>query len=295
MSLVAVPNVSSGSKGYVLAELVPAVEAAGARVLDVHSDAAHDRSVLTVGGETEPLTESMVSLAQACRALSLIEQRGVHPRLGVLDVCPFVPLPGTPMRTAVSAARTAGELIANRARIPVYLYGEAALRPETRELPSLRRGGLDALRRRAAGGLSPDFGDPEIAERWGVVCVGARDVLIAFNVWLRCPQTVAREIASRVRESGGGPTGVRALGLALRPPDISQVAMNLVDPTESGIEEAFQAVQQQAGARDVAVICTELVGLVPERFLPAPDAQATRLLKQPGRTLEEALAEAGLS
>jgi glutamate formiminotransferase len=177
----------------------------------------------------------------------------------------------------------------------VYLYGAAAARRETRDLPQLRRGGLEGLRARASAGLSPDFGGPQIDERVGIVCVGARGVLIAFNVWLRCELETARGIAARIREAGGGLAGVRSLGLEIQAPDLCQISMNLTAPHITGIEAAFEAVASEAEARAAPVLSTEIVGLVPARFWPSPDARAARLLREPGRTLEAALKEAGLA
>ncbi|MGH2749992.1 MAG: glutamate formimidoyltransferase [Actinomycetota bacterium] len=293
MSVVAVPNVSVGSNEKLVADLAEAVAACGALVLDTHSDAVHERTVFTVAGSTESLVEAMTALAIESKRLDLTEQQGVHPRTGVLDVCPYVPH-GESMQIAVDAARRTGTLIAERAGLPVYLYGEAALRPGTRVLPDLRRGGLEALRRRSTLGLPPDFGDAEVTRAWGAVCVGARHVLIAFNVWLDCEPEVARAVAARVRESGGGLTGVRALGLVIDPPRTCQVSMNLTKPTATGIDVAFEAVAAAARAQDASILATEIVGLPPRRFLPSPDAQATRLLQEPSRSLESALAAAGL-
>lgn len=292
MPLIAVPNVSTGSDEKTISALAAAIRASGASVLDVHSDAVHERSVFTVTGGADALTAAMVALSEGARVLDLTAQRGVHPRMGVLDVCPFVPHGGTKMIDAVTAARAVGTLIAKRTGIPVYLYGEAARRPDTRNLPDLRRGGLEGLRSRAQHGLEPDFGG-QIDARFGVVCVGAREVLIAFNVWIRGDLAVARAIAGRVRESAGGLPGVRSLGLEITPPDICQVSMNLTAPDATGIEAAFEAVEANADAMGATVLATEIVGLPPRRFWPPLDAKATRLLREPGRSLEAALREAG--
>jgi glutamate formiminotransferase len=291
--LIAIPNVSTGSDEPTIGALVESVHAAGAVVLDVHSDAIHDRSVFTVTADKVALGDAMVALSKGARELDLTTQRGVHPRIGVLDVCPFVPHGDTTMTEAVAVARVVGESIAAHSGIPVYLYGEAANRPVTRNLPDLRRGGLEGLRSRAQHGLEPDFGGP-IDPRWGVVCVGARDVLIAFNVWIKGDLAVAQAIAARVRESSGGLVGVRSLGLEIAPPDVCQVSMNLTAPEAAGIEATFEAVETNATAMGATVLATEIVGLPPRHFWPPSDAKATRLLREPGRSLEAALHEAGL-
>jgi glutamate formiminotransferase len=289
VSLIAVPNVSEGRDSGRIGDLARAIEGEGARVLDVHSDPDHNRTVFTVAGSDDQLTTAMAELAAAARYIDLRRHVGVHPRLGGLDVCPLVPH-ATSMDHAVTVALRTAEEIARRARIPVYLYGAAATsRGEARELPSLRAGGLEELIQRASHGQVPDFGPHVITARSGVVCVGARPVLVAFNVWLRCSLATAREIAASVRSAGGGLPGVRALGLALGEPGVTQVSMNLTDPAAAGIDVAFDAVATRARGVRGDVLAAEIVGLVPERFLPDPQREAARLLKTPGRSLESAL------
>ena len=288
MALLAIPNVSEGRDRLMVEHLGACITARGAHILDIHADARHNRAVFTTTGEPHDLVAGMVALAvQAKDSLDLTSQRGVHPRVGVLDVCPFVPHEGS-LDDAVVTAESAASSIAIEAGLPVYLYGAAATRDATRELPALRRGGLSGLMRRASEGLAPDFGPDEIDERYGVVCVGARDVLIAFNVWLRVDGEVAKQIASEVRTTGGGPPGIRALGVPLED-GLSQVTMNLIEPAVTGIDESFAVVAAGAAARGAEVTATEIVGLVPERFMPDPDATAARLLREPGRSLESAL------
>ncbi|MDQ4124331.1 MAG: glutamate formiminotransferase, partial [Actinomycetota bacterium] len=191
--LVAVPNVSEGRDLALVERLVEAVEGAGARVLDVHTDPVHNRSVLTSAAEPPVLVDAMTALARAACAIDLSRHSGVHPRLGVLDVCPFV-VDGLPSEVVAEVARAAGRSIADRAAIPVYLYGEAAPRPEFTELPRLRR---------SAHELPPDYGPTTPDPRRGVVCVGARGPLVAFNVWLRADLPTAKRIAAAVRAELG--------------------------------------------------------------------------------------------
>lgn len=287
MPLLAVPNISEGRDAELIAELKAVVAAAGVRVLDVHTDPVHNRSVFTLTAGTDRLVEGCVALAEvASKRIDLMAHRGVHPRLGALDICPFVPHEVT-MEEAVGAARRAAEAIAAGSILPVYLYGHAANRPVTRELPDLRRGGLETLARRAAAELPPDHGPAEIEMSRGVVCVGARDPLIAFNVWLRGGLEAVKEIAEQIRS-----THLRALGLRISETE-SQVSMNLIRPEAVGLEDAFAAVNREAAERRLEVTATEIVGLVPERFLPGPDATVTRLLKQPGHSLEACLEATG--
>lgn len=288
MPLLAVPNISEGRDRQRIGRLVDAVEDSGARILDLHHDRVHNRSVITATAAVSELIAAMTALAVAASDIDLTRHEGVHPRLGGLDVCPFVPVE-VPMSEAVRVAHEAGRAINHATDIPIYFYGEAAEREEARHLSSVRRGGLPALRTRAIQGFGPDIGSAAIDPRRGVICVGARRPLIAFNVWLECDPAVARWIASRLRASSGGLAGVQALGLTIDPSNICQVSMNLTDPEATGIEQAFDATQRLAAQRSAVVLHTEIVGLVHDRYLPAPDATATRLLIKPGRSLETAL------
>lgn len=285
--LIAVPNVSEGRRRHVIDDLSEAVVKAGARVLDVHRDAAHNRSVFTISGREEELVEAAPGLARACHVLDLTTHSGVHPRLGVLDVFPFVILDEEP-GALIACARRAATAIWEAARIPVYLYGEAALRQETSALPDIRAGGLARLRERAGRDLPPDVGSSPIDPRYGVVCVGARPPLIAFNVWLNAPHGVAQNIAARVRSRSGGSPGIRALGLELDSQK-SQVSLNLTSPDVTGIDDAFAQVASWAKKEGASIIGTEIVGLPLERHLPDPKREAARLLMEPGRSLESVL------
>lgn len=287
--LVAVPNVSEGRDRAAIARLAASVEGAGARVLDVHADAVHNRSVFTVSGDGPALVAGMTALARTASDIDLTQHSGVHPRLGGLDVCPFV-VDGVSAEEVAEVARDAGAAIAKDAGLPVYLYGYAATRPECERLPDLRRGGLARLVERSETDLPPDFGVTPIDPRRGVVCVGARDVLVAFNVWLRADVGAARSIAREVRAALGG-RGVRALGLDLGN-GLAQVSMNLTQPARAGIDHAYREVAARAAAAGIPVHATEIVGVPPERFLPDPDATAARLLLEPGRSLERVLAGA---
>ncbi|MDQ3941065.1 MAG: glutamate formimidoyltransferase [Actinomycetota bacterium] len=287
MTLVAIPNVSEGRDRRTIKRLTHVVTARGARILDLHSDVDHGRSVLTLAGEGDALVAAATALArEAASSIDLTEHEGVHPRTGALDICPFVPH-DVPMNEAVEVAHSAGAAI-GAAGIPVYFYGAAARRAETRELPALRRGGLAGLLKRAREGLLPDEGPDEIDPRTGVVCVGARDPLIAFNVWLRGSLETARTIANVVRAEKGR-AGVRALAFELPSRGLTQLSMNLTDPAATGVEAAYESVERAAREHDATVVATELVGLVPQRYLPGPDAEAAGLLIEPGRSLEAEL------
>lgn len=287
MSLIAIPNISEGRDPAKVSLLAAAAASSGASVADVHSDLSHNRSVLTVCGEVSRLVEAMTALAAACgSSIDLTSHTGLHPRLGALDVCPFVYLedPGP----AVEAARATALRIGSELGLPVLLYGEAARRDEWRELPALRRGGLERWAKEFAAGTVPDAGPSVVDPSRGVVCVGARRPLIAFNVWLRTELSVARKIAAEVRASGGELPGVRALALELEE-GWSQVSMNLTEPGSAGIDEAFDYVAKAARSVGIREIRGEIVGLPLDRYMPDPAREAARQISPPGRSLESVL------
>ena len=285
MPLIAIPNVSESERSTIAA-LANVIEAGGARVLDTHVDAEHGRTVFTCTAAREALVAAMSDLAiEAPTVIDLDRHSGAHPRVGALDVCPFVPHE-VYMEDAVRAARETARRIGGRG-IPVFLYGEAS--DQKRSLPEIRAGGLPGLLDRLTEGLEPDEGPPLVDPKTGVVCVGARDVLIAFNVWIDGDLNVARQIGVGIRAGLGGLPGVRALGLDVAAHGRSQISMNLVEPQRTGIEQVFERIEEVAAGHDAEAVATEIVGLVPERFLPNPDAKVARLLIEPGHSLESAL------
>jgi glutamate formiminotransferase len=284
MALLAIPNVSEGRDRSLIEALAIAAGSGGARVLDVHTDAVHNRSVYTMTGTPEQLKIGLTALARlASSEIDLTMHEGVHPRVGGLDVCPFVPHESS-MEEAVAAARDTAARIAAETNLPVYLYGDAVLRGPV-DLPDLRRGGLEGVIERSASGWRPDFGPRVIDPKRGIVCVGARDVLIAFNIWVRGGLDEVRAVARTIRGHGG----VRALGLPIDR-GVSQISMNLTRPDDVGIDDVFAEVERVLGSGGPEIIGTEIVGLVPERYLPEKNAKAARLLMAPGRSLESVLA-----
>ena len=264
MLLEAVPNFSEGRDRAKISRIAEAVRAVpGVRVLDLHSDPDHNRSVLTFAGEPDAVLAGALALAKACAAeLDLAAQTGEHPRMGVLDVLPFVPLEGATMDDAVRLARRAGELL-GALGFPVYLYGAAATAAHRRDLPDVRRGGYEGLASRIGEPLwRPDYGPGSLDPRGGAVAVGARPFLVAFNASLDTADVgVARSVAKEVRERDGGLPAVRALGLEVG--GRAQVSMNLTDLEKTPIPVALEAVRAAARERGAAVESTELVGLVP--------------------------------
>lgn len=262
------PNFSEGRRPEVVARLVAAASTApGVRLLDASSDPDHNRSVLTLAGDAEGLHTSLLSLYEAALAeIDLNHHRGVHPRVGAVDVTPFVPLGETPMAAAIAAAERLGKEVARRFGLPVYLYEKAARRPARTALADIRRGGFERFAEKIAAPVwSPDFGPSRVHPTAGVTVIGARFFLIAFNAVLETADVaVARAIARRVRESGGGLPAVRAMGVYLASRGLAQVSMNLVDYRRTPVLRALERVREEAAALGTRVVESEVIGLVPE-------------------------------
>jgi glutamate formiminotransferase len=266
--LEAVPNFSDGRDRATIAALAGAL-GAHARLLDVHSDVDHNRSVFTLAGSAERLVESLVAgISCARERIDLRGHEGVHPRIGAADVVPVVAVRAEDVGRAKEAALELAARVGETG-LPVFMYGE-----EGRGPAFFRRGGMSALQQRLdAGELEPDFGPARLDPSAGAVLVGARRPLIAFNVELQTDDlAVAREIAAVVREAGGGYPGVRALGFALPSRGIVQVSMNVEDPGRVALHEVVARVRREAAARGVQAGESELVGLLPA----SAAAQASR-------------------
>lgn len=263
-----VPNVSEGRDATVLAAIISAVTAVpGVLLLDVHSDRAHHRSVLTFAGPPERVLDAAFALVRVAAArIDLNHHGGVHPRIGAADVVPFVPLTGTTMAQCVTLANRLAERIGRELAIPVFLYGEAASAPERRRLASFRRGGFETLRERLPGdgSLTPDAGPPRCHPTAGATAVGARPFLVAYNVDLATDDLdAAQRIAAAIRESSGGLPGVQALGFPID--EGVQVSTNLLDLEAVTPARIFAAVRARAEEMGLAVRRSEVVGLAPTR------------------------------
>jgi glutamate formiminotransferase len=262
-----IPNFSEGRRPEVLEAIAGAVRGTpGVTLLDMESDKDHNRSVFTFIGEPEAVGRAL--LAAAAKAVELIDMEkhhGEHPRLGAVDVVPFVPVSGVAMAEAVELAKNVGRELWERLRIPVYFYEEAATTPERRNLPDVRKGEYEGRKRDIAEpAWRPDVGEPRMHPSAGATIVGARHPLIAFNVNLATGDlNIAKAIAKRVRERDGGLPAVRALGFEIRERGIVQVSMNLINYHRTGIGEAFAAVSAEAERAGVQVLGSEVVGLVP--------------------------------
>ena len=265
--LECVPNVSEGRSREVVDGLARAVaRVRDVRLASVHMDPDHHRSVLTFLGPPSAVQAAALALARAVfEAVDMRMHQGIHPRLGALDVLPFVPLRDMAMADAVAVARTVAERLAADYQLPVYLYGAAAQAPERRSLLAIRAGQYEGLPTRLADpSWRPDFGPAHFEPRLGASLIGAREVLVAYNVWLDTDDlTAARAIARAVRESAGGLPALQAMGGQLERRGIAQVAMNLLDYRLTPLPRAFDAVRAEAAKRGVGVRRGELVGLAP--------------------------------
>jgi glutamate formiminotransferase len=266
-----VPNFSEGRRPEVVAEIVRAVgQIDGVTLLDHSLDATHNRSVVTFAGAAEPVVRAATAaVGRALELIDMTQHTGAHPRIGAVDVIPFVPLSGTRLEECVDLARRFGEQIAQRVESPVYLYGAAALRPERTRLADVRRGQYEALREGIGTDpdRDPDFGPRRIHPRGGAVAVGARKPLIAFNVNLATDDlALAKRIAHTIRESSGGMPAVQAMGILLENPGeprMAQVSMNLVDWERTGIPTVVNAIRVLAREAGTDIAHCELIGLAP--------------------------------
>jgi len=265
-----VPNVSEGRDEAVLNACVAAIEGAGAKLADRESDQVHHRSVFTFFGDRRAVVEAAVALAVVTtERIDLRTHRGAHPRIGALDVLPFVPLDSATMEDAVAVAREAAQRIWEAVRVPSIFYGAAATDEKRRMLADVRAGEFEGLVERGHRGGSPDIGDVAIHPSAGAIAVGARDFLIAFNVNLRTGDVgLAREIARTLRERGGGLQTLRVLGLQLDDERV-QISCNVTDIKATPLHRIVALVRSHAARAGVMVERCELIGLVPRAALEA--------------------------
>ena len=283
--LEAVPNFSEGRDLGWLRELLQVIARGGVEVLDWTADRDHHRSVVTYIGDPESVEVASLEAARfAIDGIDLRTHEGVHPRIGALDVLPFVPLHDLTMDSAVeSARRVAGQLA--KEGVPVYLYGEAHYSGtrSDRSLASIRRGGFEALREGFPVGREPDLAAPQEPARphptAGATCVGARRVLLAWNVFVTgIALDALKAIAGGLRESGGGFKHLRALALALSEPDRLQISMNLEDPEATSPYDVFDAIEERVRAGGGRVVETEVIGMIPDPLVLPAAADRFKLL-----------------
>jgi len=281
--LEAVPNFSEGRDLAIVKAIVEAMRQSGAELLDWSADPDHNRSVVTVIGT--PAQVEAAAVAGAAVALDRIDLRrhsGVHPRIGAIDVLPFVPLAGLSLADAGQSARRVGHRLAAELGLPVYFYGHAS-NPPGRNLAALRSGGFESLVPHWPAGREPDL----LPENWphpgahpsaGACVVGARPVLLAWNVWVAgLTLQQARSIVRAIREASGGLRGVRALALELPSRNALQVSMNLEDVENASPSEVFRAVREKVEAEGGDVVKTEVIGMIPDQLLESTSPDELKL------------------
>ena len=266
-----VPNFSEGRDKAKVDAIVAAMKMDGVYLLDREMDADHNRCVITLVGEREPIREAAIrGVGKAAELIDLNVHQGAHPRMGAADVVPFVPIEGVSIEDCVAMARQVGAEIWKRYQIPVYLYEAAATTPERQNLETIRRGQFEGIRAEITTNPArkPDFGDPRVHPTAGATAVGARKFLIAYNVFLGTPDVqIAKSIAKAIRFSSGGLRFVKGAGFLVR--GMAQVSMNLTDFEQTPIQRVFEMVKREAARYGVSPVSSEIVGLIPKRALEA--------------------------
>ncbi|HMS86447.1 MAG TPA: glutamate formimidoyltransferase [Nitrospira sp.] len=293
-----VPNFSEGRDRATIQALIEAVTStAGVVLLDHSADMDHHRSVLTFCGTPEAVFDAaMRAVRTATDRIDLRSHTGAHPRVGATDVVPFIPIKGTTMDDCIQLATRLGEQVGRELEIPVFLYERAATRTHRAPLEAVRRGGLEglALRMTSDPEWAPDFGPPRLHRSAGAIVIGARPLLIAFNVNLRSQNiAIARSIAKTVRQSNGGLPFVKAIGVELTSRGMVQVSMNLTDYQQTPIQSAFQAVKTEAEKHGIAISGSELIGLIPQAAVEHAAVASLQLERfDPSHILERRIATA---
>ena len=275
MLIECIPNFSEGRRRNVLDALVAAVRAVqGVNFLDLQSDKDHNRCVLTFVGDRGPVGDAVLAAARVAVAeIDLTTHQGEHPRMGAMDVCPFVPIRDCTMADCVTLAKEIGARIGGELKVPVFLYESAATRPDRRNLAEIRKPQFEGLRDLIGKDpdRAPDFGPSAIHPTAGCVAVGARPPLIAYNIDLEAdhPEAkVAKRIAKKIRERDGGLPGIKALGLYIADRRGEQVSINVCNFTRTSLLAVFEAVEREAAVYNVKVKSSEIVGLAPRAALP---------------------------
>lgn len=296
--LECVPNFSEGRDPARIDTLVAAMSGIPeAAVLDRQSDFDHHRCVITLAGNPEAVVEAALrGVGKAVELIDLTRHSGAHPRIGAIDVLPFVPVEGVTMEECAGIARRVGREIWERHRVPVYFYEAAATRPDRKNLEDIRRGQFEGLREEVVRNpeRAPDFGEARLHPTAGAVAVGARKVLIAYNIMLSTPDaSIAKEIARAIRFSSGGLRHVKAIGLELKARGRAQVSINLTDFEETPVHRVFEMVRLEAERHGCTIVGSEIVGLAPRKALEMAAAYFLRLEgPRPVPTLEDRLAAA---
>ncbi|HUN08654.1 MAG TPA: glutamate formimidoyltransferase [Aggregatilineales bacterium] len=277
-----IPNFSDGRRPEILSQILGSITSGGQiGLLNWSSDVDHNRSVVTFVGKAESVADAAFrAIATAARNIDLSSHHGVHPRVGATDVVPFVPLEGTSMEECVQLARQVGQRVGAELSLPVYLYEYAAIRPERTRLEDVRRGGYEALRTRIKSDprWQPDYGPSELGSA-GAVIIGARHLLIAFNVYLSTSDSaIAKQIAVQIRESSGGLPSVKAIGVLVN--GLAQVSLNLTDFRRTSLFVVLERIHEAARLHGTAIQRTELIGLIPQAALQPPSPYMTPIAEQ---------------
>jgi glutamate formiminotransferase/formiminotetrahydrofolate cyclodeaminase len=267
-----VPNISEGRDLAKVDAIVAAMrEVEGVYLLDRESDADHNRSVITLAGEPEPVAEAALrGVGKALELIDLTKHSGAHPRLGATDVVPFIPIEGVTIEDCVALAKKVGRAIWDRYRIPVYFYEAAAQRPERANLENIRKGQFEGLLEEVPRNpdRAPDIGEPRLHPTAGAVVVGARKFLIAYNINLNTPDVeIAKRIAKTIRFSNGGLRYVKAMGVDVKARKLAQVSINMTDFEQTPLHRVFEMVKREADRFGVTIAGSEIVGLIPKRAI----------------------------
>jgi glutamate formiminotransferase len=266
-----IPNVSEGRRPEVVEQIADAIRGtAGVRLLDYSSDASHNRSVFSLAGDYAALKEATLALYQrALEHIDLRQHRGEHPRVGAVDVVPFVPIEGVTMDECVRLAKEVGAAVAEQFGVPVFLYEEASANPLRKNLEDIRRGEFEGLATKMAStDWAPDFGPGAPHPSAGASVIGARMPLIAYNINLNTDRLeVAKKIASAIRYSSGGLRYVKAMGVKVEDRNLAQVSINLTNYQKTPIHRVFEMVRRESARYGVSILESEIVGLVPSAAL----------------------------
>jgi glutamate formiminotransferase / 5-formyltetrahydrofolate cyclo-ligase len=273
-----VPNFSEGKDEFVIKAIVNEINSNGVKVLNYELDPDHNRSVVTFAGyEPQIFNSAFNACKKAAELIDLTKHIGCHPRIGAMDVLPFIPIKGISFDELVEKVRVLAKRIGDEIKIPVYVYGMAALKLEHENLAEVRKGCYEELKEKVKID-PPDFGPAEVT-KCGAVAIGVRKFLIAYNINLNTPNVeIAKMIAKKIRERNGGLFAVKALGLELKSKGITQVSINLVDFEITSIQEVFNAVSNEAEKFGVEIKESELIGLIPEAALKNLDIKKVKLL-----------------
>jgi len=278
-----VPNFSEGRNAELVARIARAAELEGATLLDHEMDSSHNRCVITFAGSPETVVRAAyASVKEALPQIDLNHHKGEHPRMGACDVIPFVPISGVSVEECVGLARELGRRIGEELGVPIYLYAEAATRPERKALPDIRKGEFEGLREKIGKDPAyvPDFGPNRIHPTAGCTAVGARFFLIAYNIQLETPNVdAAQQIAKAIRERDGGLPRVQAKGfeVEVNGRKLAQVSMNLLDFRQTSVLRVYEEVERRAKDAGISIFDNELVGLVPRAALDDATARRVKL------------------